>query len=144
VFDQDPPGASRADEGATVRIIVSSGVGQAEVPIVVGFTEQQARSLLENAGFGTQVEPVTDDAAPEGPVLRPDPRGKSMADRGSTVKITISAGEEQVAVPDVRGQTETTAANELGRRGFATQVRSESSETVGRGLVIRTDPPAGE
>ena len=34
VFDQDPKGNAKADEGSTVQIIVSGGVGKVEVPDV--------------------------------------------------------------------------------------------------------------
>ena len=144
VFDQDPSGGTRADEGSTVTIKVSAGVGQAEVPDVVGMTEIQARSLLENEGFNADTSPQSSDTVPEGDVISQDPAGGQQADRGSTVQLVVSSGEEQVTVPDVRGQTETTAANELGRRGFSVSTRRAFSDTVNAGLVISTDPEPGD
>ena len=119
MFAQDPSGGTRADEGSTVTIRVSSGVGQATVPDVVGLSEIEARTALENEDFGVSDSSMPSDTVPEGDVISQDPAGGAEADRGSTVDIVISSGKEKATVPNVLGQTQTTAANELGRRGFS-------------------------
>ena len=51
VFEQTPAGNTNADEGSTVLLRVSGGLGSAPVPGVIGRTQAAAESLLTNAGF---------------------------------------------------------------------------------------------
>ncbi|HEX4903365.1 MAG TPA: Stk1 family PASTA domain-containing Ser/Thr kinase, partial [Acidimicrobiales bacterium] len=51
VSGQDPAGGEQLEEGGTVSLTVSSGEEQVEVPEVVDFTEEDARSVLSDAGF---------------------------------------------------------------------------------------------
>ena len=62
----EPNGQAKADKGSTVALRVSAGLGEAEVPSVVGFTKAAATSLLQNTGFAVQ------GVAAE----RPDRRGR--------------------------------------------------------------------
>jgi len=76
-------------------------------------------------------------------VLEQDPPGGQTAPKNSTVRITVSSGKGKQAVPDVRGEDPDQAANELGQKGFRTTTKQETSSTVPKGKVTRTDPPAG-
>jgi serine/threonine-protein kinase len=143
VFDQNPSGGTRAAEGSEVLLTVSAGVGQAEVPSVLGFNQTQAESLLRNAGFRADPRPETSPTVPAGEVMAQDPPAGTMADRDSVVVIVVSSGKETVTVPEVAGQSEASAANLLGQRGFQVQSGQDFSSTVPAGAVIRTSPAAG-
>ena len=54
------------------------------------------------------------------------------------------AGEAEVLVPDVTGQTQEMAAQTLRAEGFVPVLIPETNEEIEVGLVIRTDPAAGE
>ena len=58
--------------------------------------------------------------------------------------LVVSSGREQVPVPDVIGRGVAEAANLLGQKGFQTTTRNQASDTVAEGMVIGTDPPAGQ
>lgn len=92
VVDSDPRPATEVEAGSTVTIFVSTG--PAEVPNVVGMTEDEATSRLEDAGFEVDVREDTTTPSEKGIVLSQDPRGRSEAPRGSTVTITVSDYEE--------------------------------------------------
>ncbi len=116
---------------------------QVTVPAVEGRTLEQARTQLEQAGFEVAAE-RREDPAPADEVIDQDPNAGDKADDGSTVTLTVSSGPGERTVPFVGGLTQKTAIRRLNRAGFkGVEVQEESSETVRKGRVIRTDPPAG-
>jgi serine/threonine-protein kinase len=143
VFDQTPAGNTNAEEGSTVLLRVSSGLGQAPVPGVVGRTQAAAESLLKNAGFVPNVTPLADPVVPAGQVIRQSPEANVQADKGSVVELVVSSGPAQVTIPDVEGQDAATASNTLGQLKLQMQTRQESSPSVPIGIVISTNPSAG-
>jgi beta-lactam-binding protein with PASTA domain/tRNA A-37 threonylcarbamoyl transferase component Bud32 len=146
VISQDPAGDTNADEGSTVTIVVSTGVGQSEVPDVVGQTQAAAtQSLVGSPGkFKVDVEQVADDEKPVGEVVSQSPQGGTQADNGSTVTISVSSGPGNVPVPNVVGQPESAAANALGRAGLnAGATQRQPNASVAEGSVITTNPTPG-
>jgi serine/threonine-protein kinase len=143
VFAQSPSGGSKADKDSVVVLRVSAGAGQATVPNVVGRTQAAAVSLLENAGFVAEVVEREDDSVPPGQVIAQDPAANTEAEKGSVVQIAVSVGPAAVEVPDVSGQSATSASNELGRLGFSVSQRFEASGSVNSGDVVYTEPGAG-
>jgi beta-lactam-binding protein with PASTA domain len=143
VFDQDPKGNVRAEEGSVVNIVVSSGVGKVQVPDVVGRTQAQATSLLSNEGFRAEVVQEPSDDRPAGEVLSQDPAAGTEQDRGSSITIVVSSGVAQVAVPSVAGDDLAGASATLGAAGFRVTSTQQSSTTVASGTVITTNPTAG-
>ncbi len=142
VFDQDPKGGRRIDEGSTVQLKVSAGAAAIPVPNVIGSQLEQARQLLTGQGFTVVVEEVVDEEAPVGEVVDQDPGAEEEAKKGSEVKLFVSSGPADRPVPDVVGRTIADASNLLGQAGFAVNQVSEPSATVEEGRVIRTEPPA--
>jgi beta-lactam-binding protein with PASTA domain/predicted Ser/Thr protein kinase len=60
------------------------------------------------------------------------------------VRSLLPPPTELVAVPDVVGEREQDAINQLEDAGFRVQTETEFSETVQRGRVLEQDPEAGE
>jgi serine/threonine-protein kinase len=143
VFEQSPASGERVAKGSTVTLKVSAGAPQADVPDVVGRNIDDAKDVIETAGFTVQQQPRADDNAPKGEVLDQSPKGGTKADSGSAITLVVSTGKETVEVPDVEGMDSAEASNELGQAGFRVAVRREVSDTVNEGEVIRTDPAAG-
>src|SRR5262249_39214776 len=65
-------------------------------------------------------------------------------DTGSTVKLTVSKGVGQVAVPNVNCLDVVSATSQLSAAGLNVKQAQEPSERVESGSVIRTDPGAGQ
>ncbi len=143
VVDQNPKGGTKADEGSVITLVVSSGVGKVTVPDVVGKTQAQATSLLNNAGFKIQVVPQADDTIKSGEVISQNPPADAQADKGATVTIVVSSGVAQVPVPSVAGDDLAGASATLGAAGFKVTSTQQSSPTVAAGTVINTNPSAG-
>jgi beta-lactam-binding protein with PASTA domain/predicted Ser/Thr protein kinase len=143
VFAQNPGAGTTVDKGETIRITVSSGAGQQEVPDVTGKTFAQAESLLDGAGFLVKQTPQQSAEVEKDKVISQTPAGRTMADVGSTVEIFVSSGPATVEVPDVSGQSEATASANLVGAGFKVTSVDQSSTTVPVGRVINTNPDAG-
>jgi beta-lactam-binding protein with PASTA domain len=87
VVRQDPGGDERAEEGATVELFVSKGPQQFEVPDVIGRSVQDARRILERAGFKTR----TLDVVPGGPdnVRAQIPGAGTQRPKGATITLSV-------------------------------------------------------
>jgi serine/threonine-protein kinase len=88
-----------------VTVYVSSGAATATVPDVVGMTEAEATSTLQDAGFRVQrvVQTVAGNGN-DGKVIAQSPVGNASAERGATVTITVGQA--------VTGTTTTTTSQE--------------------------------
>lgn len=60
--------------------------------------------------------------------------------KGAEIKITISTGQSNVAVPDVYEKTESYAKSLLESQKFKVTIVEMASDTVEKGLVIKTEP----
>lgn len=115
---------------------------QVAVPDVVGDRLPKAQATLTDAGFVPQVEtPQTSDER-ENTVLTQDPIGDTEAAKGSTVTLVVSAGPEQVKVPNVVGQSQQTAIDRVQQEGLLVDIEEVDSDTAAD-TVIETDPAAG-
>ena len=90
VIAQSPRAGAELREGGTVKLTVSTGPAEVEVPDVTGLDESSATLELERAGFQVRVtDEFVDDPAQDGVVLRQSPAGGSAARDGAIVSLTI-------------------------------------------------------
>ncbi len=144
VASQEPRPGTEVEEGTEVLVRVSQGAEQIAVPDVLDQSEESARQELQQAGFEVEAVQAPDDDTPAGLVSAQSPDPGIMADRGSTVQITISTGPEQVPVPNVVGDDEATARAALEGEGFGVRVRRVPVVDPGQdGIVQDQDPDGG-
>jgi serine/threonine-protein kinase len=143
VIDQDPQPGEKAKKGSDVTLTVSGGAGQVNVPDVDNTSFTDAQQALTSEGFKVQRQDEASETVDKDLVIRTDPAGGTPANKGSTVKVFVSTGKEQKAIPDVSGLSEDDGFAQLGQAGFAVRTVSEPSSSVSKGNVTRTDPPAG-
>jgi eukaryotic-like serine/threonine-protein kinase len=142
VIDQNPDGGTRIEKGSTVRILVSVGPEQVEVPEVVGKPLDEATQTLANAGFRWTTKRVFSPDAPEGEVTKQNPKPGEQAEKGATIALTVSKGQELAVVPDVLQQTRQSAESELRSAGFVAEAVLVDSDSP-QGLVVAQDPDPG-
>lgn len=144
VLSQDPEKDTQAPKGSTVKIVVSTGLEQIEVPGVVGESQTDAEKILTDKNLLPRIEYEEDDQAEAGKVIRQDPPAGEMVDSGSIVNLIVSKGAGEEIVPDVIGQPLAQAQAAIQEQGFrfANPTR-EPSSSVPEGSVISTDPPEG-
>ena len=144
-----PTAGTEVRIGTRVRLIVSAGARQVEVPRVVGLSRETAESTLDRGGFAIAVQ-EQDAEQPEGRVIGQSPGPGTTVDAGSQVTILVSRGRpeppapEKVTVPDVRGRTQASAERALRSRGLGVQVEEEPVDDPAQGgIVLRQSPRAG-
>ena len=134
------------EEGDRVKLVISKGKEEADVPDVVGKTEEEAKQALLNAGFQVEVDEEYDEEVEEGYVISQSPEGETKAEKGSTITIVVSKGEEvKVAkVPNLKKKTVTEAEQLLSEVNLKLgNVTQEFSDTIPEGKVIRQSISAG-
>ncbi|MBW8825079.1 MAG: Stk1 family PASTA domain-containing Ser/Thr kinase [Acidobacteria bacterium] len=144
VLDQSPQPGEQAQRGSAVRITVSQGPGQVQIPDVTGLSPTDAANQLGRAGFvadsSTTDEPS--NTVEEGKVTRTDPPAGTAADKGSNVHIYTSSGPAP-EVPNVIGENHIQAGAELRAAGYSVQRTFQEVSDPGQDGVVLNQSPAG-
>ncbi len=146
VMNQSILEGETVDEDERVKIVISKGIEEADVPDVVGKTLDEAKTLLTAAGFVVEEDEEYDDEVEAGNIISQTPNGETKAAKGSTVTIVVSKGKEvKVAtVPDLKKKTVTEAESALSKVKLKLgNVSQEYSDTIAEGKVIRQSVAAG-
>lgn len=142
VISQFPAPDTQLRRDTAVNLVVSLGPAPVEVPDVVGKSEDEAVKLLENAGLTAEILPeqVNSRTIAAGSVAEQTP-ASGLAERGSSVTLTISKGPVMVQVPNVVRKSPEEARAQLEGLGFQVQI----SELLGGllGIVQSQDPGSG-
>jgi serine/threonine-protein kinase len=142
VVDVSPGEGQSVDPSTTVTLQVSDG--DAELPDVTGQQQAAATQELRSAGFTNVTPEQVESPQPEGTVIGTDPSPGEQASADDPITLQVSAGEEQLTVPDVAGQSEAQARTALERTGFTNvTVTRTSSDDVQQSQAVSTTPAAG-
>jgi serine/threonine-protein kinase len=143
VIEQDPEGGEELEEGATVRLAVSSGPNTAAVPEVKGMTEAKALDALRQAGFEPTAEKTFSAKVPKGQAISTSPAAGTEFELDGFVSVVVSKGPEMAAVPDLTGLTGDEALSRLKAKKLSGTIEKVLSEKPA-GTVFEQDPAAGE
>jgi beta-lactam-binding protein with PASTA domain/predicted Ser/Thr protein kinase len=137
VVSQNPGGGAKADQGSTVRLVVSSGPGNVTAPSVVGKPKATAEKAINRAGL--KVGSVQTEYSPTVPLndaVSTDPTSGTSLPLGTPVTLFISLGPPPVKVPSVVGETEPNAKSQLDGLGMnVTETQQPSNQTPGTVLA---------
>ena len=115
------------------------------MPDVKGVKAEDAIASLEAKGFVVAKDYQYSDTVEKDYVISQSPTSDSKAQKGATITIVISEGAEikKVAVPDLRGMTESAARSKLEAVGLKCgTVKEDYSDTTSVGCVItQTESP---
>ncbi|KDS92749.1 hypothetical protein DHOM_09475 [Dermabacter hominis 1368] len=132
-----------------VRWYDTEGPGGARtVPLVAGATLSDAEAALTAQQLTVTTAQAYSDDVPKGHVISSDPATGAEVRKGSSVRLTISLGQELFDVPQVKGQAVSDATSALTDAGFQVNETREYSADVPKDIVISQDPadaslPAG-
>jgi serine/threonine-protein kinase len=140
--------------GALIGIFASRSTPTTPVPNVHGRSLQRAEEILENAGFPISQPPIEVHRQIEpGTVLEQDPPPNREADEHCSfltlfcskpaVKLTVSIGPGESAVPRVNGLSRAEATKKLEGAGFEVVTENINSKNVEEGDVVKTEPTGG-
>ena len=133
VAAQKPVAGTKVVEGDTVTYSLSLGEETLSVPKVVGQSRETAEKTLKDAGFTVEVSTQNSNDVAQNVVISQNPADGSKQAKGSQVNIVVSAGPNNVRVPNVVGMSASNAEATLSAAGFKvsiTQVKSEGSKKV--------------
>ena len=137
--DKTTTAAASTEEGITTEKVQTF-----EMIDVVGDREDGAKKRLEKAGFtNVTFTHVKDDKTQEGYVISQNYEEGRKIPADADIEIKVSAGVEEIEVPDVTGQADDRAVTILTEAGFHPIHGYEFSETVEKDKVIKTVPAAG-
>lgn len=119
-------------------------VANRTVPYVIGMSRDEADDVIrQRALLASTVEEVLHPVAPRGVVVWQDPPAEVVVAGGTTVQLTVSAGPQQIPVPDVAGYDAELARTLVEAAGL-TVGRIDSVPTAApRDVAVNTRPPAG-
>ncbi len=143
VLAQDPGGGAKTDKGATIRLTISSGPGEAAIPDLTGQGRVAALKRLAGLGFKTTERRQADTTITDNRVIETVPAAGTQLERGQSVTVVVSTGAERVAVPGVKGQTQEAASTALTSAGFQVAVKEQEREGTDPGTVLAQDPASG-
>jgi beta-lactam-binding protein with PASTA domain len=131
--------------GRKTTFIPPQALGYVEVPDVRGASFDDARARLIARGFvAARGSRRFDDEIPRGAVAGTEPAAAQAVERRSRVEIVVSLGKG-VEVPNVERLSFDEASTQLAAQGFAvTRAPDRFDDEVPQGLVLRTNPSAGE
>jgi eukaryotic-like serine/threonine-protein kinase len=142
VVSESPAAGTKADKGSTVTLSVSSGPGKVSVPSVQGLSVAQATKVLRKAGLKVgNVVPQASNRFAEGQVTSTNPGTAKSVPHGAGVTLFVSSGQPQKKVPNVLGETQTQANQDLTNAGFTVHANSQPTSTQADvGNVISQNP----
>ena len=140
VIQQSPTEGTKVDKQTVVRIDVSSGKPEVQIPSVVGQTQTDAVAELTRAGLDVQVVEVNSDRD-QGTVTAQSPAAGLTVVEGTRVRINVSKGPKPVTVPSVVGLPYDQAASELQSAGFnVSRIDQDSDQAAG---IVTDQTPSG-
>jgi serine/threonine-protein kinase len=143
VVAQDPAAGTDAEVGSEVTITISSGPGEALVPLVQGLPADEAADRMREAGFRTERRDEFSDTVRRNRVIETSPAEGDSVRKGSTVTLVVSRGREKTAVPEVVGQPQDQAEATLRAAGFEVGTSEREDAEAAPGTVLEQDPPGG-
>lgn len=93
ILDQSPAPESPEKEGTVIKVVISAGPEEVEVPDVSGWKEEHARLYLEALGFHVETVTVAVSDYEKGYVQDTDPAAGTKRAFGDTITLRVSAVE---------------------------------------------------
>jgi beta-lactam-binding protein with PASTA domain len=144
VIGEIPPGGTRANEGSTVSLTVSTGPGNTTVPSVAGDTLAKARRAIRRAGLKVgSVQSQSDLQYPAGQVIDTSPAAGTTPFVGTAVTVFVSTGPPKVKLPDVTGESLSQAKADLHSAGFDNVTTTTSQTSSSPSGTVLSQSPAG-
>jgi len=128
-----------------LRLLGSTTAETVEVPRLEGLTVARAESALRDVGLRLGGPEFQASDLPKDTVISQDPRSGELVEVGSLVDVVVSAGKEQVQVPDlIDFSSESDARRALAEAGLTLGKVTEEDSDRPEGTVLRQDPAAYE
>jgi serine/threonine-protein kinase len=143
VLSQTPTAGSKVAPGSQVSVDVSAGQQRTTIPSLVGVARVAADSQLKRANLTLGEVTERLDTLPRGTVLELRPEVGQTVPVGTAVSLVVSAGPDQLSMPDVVGQNLPEARTILEQLGLT--IRSitydSTSASIPRSVIAQSPAP---
>ena len=126
----------KVDKNTMIQVTISSGVGEIDVPSVLGLDKDTAEAKLEEYGFIANTKFEYSESVANGMVISQSPEAGGKAKKGDTVTINVSRGVEPIVMINVLNKPEAEAREALSNLGLNVTTNSDYSNDVPEGCVI--------
>lgn len=148
VSEQKMEAGKKVDKNTTILVVVSSGLvgNKIQVPDVSGRSEDEAQSMLTQAGFKKiSSEFVFSDSVAEGDVIETTPAAHAEATEDTQIVMKVSKGAEKKTVPNVIGWADADAQNAIVGAGLSVgTVTYDYHDSVPQGQVVSQSVAGGK
>jgi eukaryotic-like serine/threonine-protein kinase len=128
---------------AVAYLLLAGGGKTYAVPDVTNMTQQQANNEIVKNHLQPQDINQNSSTVAKGHVISTIPSAGTLLKPNSVVKVYVSAGQKQVAVPNVVGQSVDAAQATLTNLGLNPVVKTDATSTEPANQVVRQDPTGG-
>lgn len=123
--------------------LLDRGPEQVPVPTVVGLTQEQATTTIQDAGLTVgEVTRAAHETIEKGRVISQSPDSDASVDEGGSVSFVVSSGKPDVEIPDVVGDNKDSAADQLRALGLRVKMEAKDSDE-NKDDVIAVNPDVG-
>jgi beta-lactam-binding protein with PASTA domain len=146
VVSQNPVAGGSTRAGSAVQLELAVKPAPVAVPNVVSFATADAEAALTAVALVPVQKTASSTSVPKGNVISQNPTAGTKVESGTKITITISTGPPvttTVAVPDVIGQTQKNAVNQVTAVGLSSKIVSAPDSSVPTGSVSAQSPDAG-
>ncbi|MCF0147986.1 MAG: Stk1 family PASTA domain-containing Ser/Thr kinase [Clostridium sp.] len=117
---------------------------EVEVPNIVGKLTDDGRKQVEDLGLKLVIKSSSKSDKPENTILETDPKAGMKVKKGAIINVIVSAGEEQIEMPDLREFEKTNIIKRLEAKNLNNYtIKEEYSDDVKVGYLIKQTPEAG-
>ena len=144
IITQDPKPGRSLRRGRDIEVVLSRGKEMVVVPDLSGKTRIEAEIILEDARLklgDVYHEPSSE--VPRGLVVRQKPAPNLQIERGATVDLYLSRGQDYVEIPNFIGRPLVEVQAELASLGLVVNQVTEQYSVYPRGQILDQQPPPG-
>ena len=117
---------------------------EVEVPNIVGKLFDDAKQEIQELELKLEVKATEKSDKPENTILETDPKAGVKINKGDTINVIVSAGEEQVNMPNFIGKEKASIEQYFKSNNFTNYtITEEYSDDVEIGYLISQKPSAG-
>ena len=144
VVEQYPPAGETPAPDEPVKLVVTTAAETVIVPDVTLFNRDLAQRILQYYGLTAEFSEQPDDSVSQGLIVSQEPSADSEVGSGTAVSLIVSAGKEELEMPDVVGMDREEAAECLQTAGLPYAVTYDSDAEKPEGEILRQSIAAGE
>lgn len=116
---------------------------EVEVPDITGKLIDEVKEEVEKLGLTLEIKATETSDEPENTILSTDPKAGMKVKKGTAIGLTVSAGEEQVEMPDFRNDELTSIKQVLESNGLTNyEIVEVYDDNVEKGYLVKQNPAA--